>query len=198
MSTEELLTLLRQDVLAAAPALLGATLVHGEMRARIVEVEAYRGDDPACHAYQRRTPRTEIMYGPPGFAYVYFNYGVHWMLNIVCHPPDDPAAILIRAAQPLTGLDQMRENRGVTRDRDLLSGPGKLAKAFNITGADTGLNLLFPGPGELTIIPALGLTQNILTGPRVGIAIGKWHEVPWRFMDGDSMAWLSRPGVKNA
>lgn len=190
MSTEDLLDLLRTDVVAAAPALLGATLVRGDMRARIVEVEAYRKDDPACHAYNGRTPRTEIMYGPPGFAYVYFNYGVHWMLNVVCHEQEDPAAVLIRAAQPLEGLDQMRLNRGVTRDRDLLSGPGKLAKAFRITGADNGLDLL--SPGDMFLVPADVRVENVVAGPRVGIAVGKWHDVPWRFMDGDGMEWVSR------
>jgi DNA-3-methyladenine glycosylase len=160
------------------------------MRARIVEVEAYRKDDPACHAYNGRTPRTEIMYGPPGFAYVYFNYGVHWMLNVVCHEQEDPAAVLIRAAQPLEGLDQMRLNRGVTRDRDLLSGPGKLAKAFRITGADNGLDLL--SPGDMFLVPADVRVENVVAGPRVGIAVGKWHDVPWRFMDGDGMEWVSR------
>lgn len=191
MSTEELLALLAKDVVEAAPALLGATLVRGAMRARIVEVEAYRSDDPACHAYNGRTPRTEIMFGPPGFAYVYFNYGVHWMLNVVCHEVGDPAAILIRAAKPLAGLEQMRLNRDVTRDRDLLSGPGKLAKTFGITGADNGLDLL--GHGDLLIVPAEAQVENVVAGPRVGIAVGKWHDVPWRFVDGDAREWMSRP-----
>ena len=192
MSREELLELLGQDVLLAAPALLGVTLVRGEMSAKIVEVEAYRSDDPACHAYQRRTPRTETLYGPPGIAYVYFNYGVHWMLNVVAHRQEDASGILIRAAKPLEGLDQMRQNRAVSRDHDLLSGPGKLTQAFGITGADNGLNLLTHDSDELHLLPAESPVVKIVTGPRVGIAQGKWHEVPWRFMDGDALEWVSK------
>jgi len=190
MSSEELLSILRADVVEAARALLGSILIRGEMQARIVEVEAYRSDDPACHAFNGRTPRTEIMYGPPGFAYVYFNYGVHWMLNVVCHDAGDPAAVLVRAAVPMEGLDQMRANRGVPRDRDLLSGPGKLAKAFAITGADNGIDLL-SGQSNLRLIPPEVATSNIVAGSRIGIAEGKWHDVPWRFIDGDAIAWTS-------
>jgi DNA-3-methyladenine glycosylase len=160
------------------------------LQARIVEVEAYRSDDPACHAFNGRTPRTEVMFGPSGTAYVYFNYGVHWMLNVVCHEPGDPAAVLIRAAKPLAGLDEMRARRGVTKDRDLLSGPGKLAKAFGITGADNGLDLF--GFSDLRLLPAEESVTNVVASPRVGIAEGKWHDVPWRFMDGDALEWASR------
>jgi len=192
MTNDELREVLRRDVVAAAPALLGSILVRGSMRARIVEVEAYRSDDPASHAFRGRTPRNGVMYGPPGLAYVYFNYGVHWMLNIVCHEPEDPAAVLIRAAVPLEGLDQMLVNRGVSRDKDLLSGPGKLAKAFGITGADTGIDLL-GGNADLQLLAPEAVVTNVLTGPRIGIAVGKWHDVPWRFVDGDAVGWASKP-----
>ena len=192
MTREELLAILTEDVVAAAPALLGATLVRGDMRARIVEVEAYRSDDPACHAYNKRTPRTEIMFGRAGIAYVYFNYGVHWMLNIVAHAPEEPAAILIRAAAPIAGLDQMRQNRQVAKDRDLLSGPGKLAKAFGITGADNGIDLLALNSTDLHILPAEVPVTNVQATPRIGIAEGKWHDVPWRFIDGDAVGWVSK------
>lgn len=192
MTSEELLAVLRRDVVAAAPALLGSTLVRGEMSARIVEVEAYRSDDPACHAYQRRTPRTEVMYGPPGVAYVYFNYGVHWMLNVVAHAPEDPAAILVRAAVPLEGLDQMRANRQTSKDENLLSGPGKLARAFGITGVDNGIDLFADPPEAMKLIAPHEAVTNVRTGPRIGIAEGKWHDVPWRFWDGDSERWVSR------
>ena len=187
-----MLEVLNRDVLEAAPVLLGAKLVKGEMVAQIVEVEAYRSDDPACHAFQRRTPRTEIMYGPAGIAYVYFNYGVHWMLNIVCHPGEDAAAILIRAARPIAGLEEMRLNRPGAIDRNLLSGPGKLAQAFGITGQDNGTDLMALESDGLRIIPAAVPVTNVLTGPRIGIAVGKWHEVPWRFVDGDAREWISR------
>jgi len=193
MTNVELLAILRADVVAAAPALLGATIVRGEMRGRIVEVEAYRSDDPACHAYRRRTPRTEVMYGRAGVAYVYFNYGVHWMLNVVAHEVGDPAAILIRAAVPMAGLDRMRENRGVLKDRDLLSGPGKLAKAFGITGADTGIDLL-ASSSDLHLVPPVEPVLNVRAGPRIGIAEGKWHDVPWRFIDADAEQWVSGKG----
>lgn len=192
MTRAELLEVLTRDVVEAAPALLGATLVRGAMQARIVEVEAYRRDDPASHAFRGRTPRNAIMFGPPGFAYVYFNYGVHWMLNVVAHEPGDPAALLIRAAAPLEGLDEMRANRGVLADRDLLSGPGKLAKAFGITGVDNGINLLTEDDQSLVLLPPAHRVENVLTGPRVGIAEGKWHDVPWRFIDGDATRWASR------
>ena len=194
MSAEDLLEALRADVVAAAPMLLGATLVRGSMRAKIVEVEAYRSDDPACHAFNhRRTARTEVMFGRPGLAYVYFNYGVHWMLNVVAHEPGDPAAILVRAAVPLEGLEQMRLNRGVSNDRQLLSGPGKLAKAFGITGADNGVDLFAGSDDGLHLIPPTQLVTNVVAGPRIGIAEGKWHDVPWRFVDGDSEKWISGP-----
>jgi len=192
MTQGDLLAALRDDVVAAAPMLLGAILVRGPMRCKIVEVEAYRSDDPACHAYQRRTPRTEVMYGPPGIAYVYFNYGVHWMLNVVAHPPGDAAAILIRAAQPLEGLESMRANRGVFKERDLLSGPGKLAKAYGITGEDTGTNLMDISQDGLHLLAPGSPIANVVTGARIGIAEGKWHDVPWRFVDGDAIGWVSR------
>jgi DNA-3-methyladenine glycosylase len=162
------------------------------MRARIVEVEAYRSDDPACPAYRGRTPRTEVMYGPPGVAYVYFNYGVHWMLNVVAHPPGDASAILIRAAEPLDGLEIMRANRGVAKDRDLLSGPGKLAKAFGITGADNGADLFHADPAGIALLPPDAPVRQVVATPRIGIAEGKWHEVPWRFIDSEAMEWVSK------
>ena len=194
MQTDELLEILTQNVVESAPQLLGATLIRGSMTARIVEVEAYRSDDPACHAFQKRTPRTEVMFGPPGVAYMYFNYGVHWMLNIVAHPPGDPAALLIRAAVPLEGLDQMRENRQVKSEMELLSGPGKLAKAYGLDGSFNGMNLL-DEDSELRIVPPAAPTRNVLQGPRIGIAKGKWEDVPWRFVDGDSLAWVSRRSI---
>jgi len=191
MDREELLSILTKDVVEGAMALLGSTLIRGEKRARIVEVEAYRSDDPACHAFQRRTPRTEIMFGRPGVAYVYFNYGVHWMLNVVAHEPEDPAAVLIRAAQPLEGLDEMSKNRPLAKvDRDLLSGPGKLAQAFGITGLDNGVDLF--SESDLHLQPATLPVSKILATPRIGIAKGKWDDVPWRFVDEDSLIWASK------
>jgi len=194
VTADYLRELLEQDVLEAAPALLGATLVRGERRARIVEVEAYRADDPACHAYKRRTPRVEVMYGPAGIAYVYFNYGVHWMLNIVAHAVDDPAAILIRAAEPIAGIDQFRSSRSVQKLAGLLSGPGKLAQAFDIDGNLNGIDLLDPS-SDLHLLPALEPVTRVLKGSRIGIAKGKWEDVPWRFVDDSALEWASRKKV---
>jgi DNA-3-methyladenine glycosylase len=188
---ERLLQLLSQDVVAASPALLGCILVHGQMRARIVEVEAYRGvDDPACHAFGKTRMKNMVMFGPPGHAYVYLNYGMHWMLNVVAHAPGDAAAILIRAAEPLAGLQEMRQNRPTRRDQDLLSGPGKLTQAFGIAAAHNGRDLL---SGEALRIEPGEPPATVLTGPRIGIREGKWHDVPWRFLDGDRLEWASRP-----
>jgi DNA-3-methyladenine glycosylase len=192
MSPAELREVLRADVVEGAKALLGATLIKGELRAQIVEVEAYRSDDPASHSFRGRSPRTEVMHGEPGFAYVYFNYGVHWMFNIVAHPTGDGSAVLIRAAIPLAGQDVMAEGRRTQKPQSLLSGPGKLAQAFAITGSDNGLDLLDP-LSPLHIEPAAALCTNIASGPRIGIAVGKWHDVPWRFIDADQTAWLSVP-----
>lgn len=192
MTQAELRNCLHEDVVAAAPALLGATLVFGEMRARIVETEAYRGeDDPACHAFGRTKMRNMALFASPGRSYVYFNYGVHWMLNIVANEPGRAAAVLIRAAEPLAGLESMRENRGVHRDRDLLSGPGKLCRAFGITDAQNDIDLLAVGAGLHILAPEFKVAR-VLATPRIGIAQGKWHDVPWRFIDADRLDWVSR------
>jgi DNA-3-methyladenine glycosylase len=192
ISREQLYEALESDVLHACGALLGSLLVRGERRARIVEVEAYRSDDPGSHAFRGKTKRNEVMYGPPGRAYVYFNYGVHWMLNVTAHVEGDAAAILVRAAEPLDGMDVMFARRPKSRrPEELLSGPGKLAAAFDITGVDNGSNLLDPG-GELRIEPGEPVSK-VLSGPRIGLAVGKGHELPWRFVDADSLAWISRP-----
>lgn len=190
----EFLRLLRRDVVAAAPRLLGWHLVLGEMRARIVEVEAYRTpDDPGCHAHHGRSPKCESMFHTAGLAYVYFTYGNHWMLNVVAHDVGDAAAILIRAAEPLEGLDQMRMQRPrARRDEDLLSGPGKLTAAFGIDRRFDRTSLL---EGELRIEygdpPA-----KILIGTRVGLAQGKGDDLPWRFVDAGALRWVSRPHLR--
>lgn len=189
---DTLRSLLRQDVLLAAPALLGWDLVRGNLRARIVEVEAYRQDDPACHAFGKSKMKNMALFAAPGLAYVYFNYGVHWMLNVVAHEEGDPAAVLIRAGRPLAGLEEMFERRPkAVRAEDLLSGPGKLAAAFGFMGELNRVDLLDPG-SELHLEPGQS-PSRIVTGPRVGIAVGRAHDYPWRFMDADNLAWISRP-----
>lgn len=188
----ELRELLLQDVVAASRRLLGCFLVRGERVARIVETEAYRAeDDPACHAYRRKTLRNAVMWGPPGHGYVFLNYGMHWMLNVTAHEEGRAAAVLIRAARPVEGLDLFRAARGVPRDVDLLSGPGKLAKGFGIDRSLDGHDLL--AGDDLTILPGPAAT-SVSAGPRIGISQGV--DLPWRFCDLDDRPWVSPPRPK--
>ena len=192
MTQEEFRSLAEHDVLQASHRLLGATMRLGELSARIVEVEAYRGiDDAGCHAYKRRSPKCETMYSRPGHAYVYFTYGNHWMLNLVALPVDEAGAILIRAAEPLTGLEEMQARREQTDPRQLLSGPGKLCQAFWIDRRFDNSDLL--DLADLSIEIAPDPVTNMVIGTRIGLAVGKGDELPWRFIDGDRIAWISRP-----
>ena len=155
---------------------------------RIVEVEAYVGPhDPACHAYgHRRTARTEPLYGPPGTAYVYFTYGMHWCLNAVTEPLDFPAAVLIRALEPLAGLETMRRRRGT---EPLCAGPARLCQAMGITGSVNGASLQ---RGPLQIVDGGGpppRKSEIVVGPRIGIT--QATDWPLRFYLKDS-PWVSR------
>lgn len=191
----DLRRLLEEDVLLASRALLGWHLVRGSMRARIVETEAYRHDDPACHAFGKKQMKNMALYAEPGKAYIYLAYGNHWMLNVVAHPPGDAAAVLVRAAQPLEGLDEMYGRRPkATRDEDLLSGPGKLASAFGITMEHNLVDLLDPS-SDLHLGPGDAPT-DVTTGPRIGIAFGKAHDYPWRFVDAHALRWVSKPWPK--
>lgn len=177
----------------AARRLLGCHLAAGEKLAQIVEVEAYNGpDDPGSHAYRGRTPRNQALFGPPGLCYVYFCYGTHWMLNVASQPDGVPGALLIRAAKPLAGLDEMRGNRPkAKRDYDLLSGPGKICAAFEIHSDHYGIDLLAPH-SPLRIIPQKPVADVIQT-VRVGLAPGKGDEIPWRFIDSACWEWASPP-----
>jgi DNA-3-methyladenine glycosylase len=155
---------------------------------RIVEVEAYVGPhDPACHAYGgRRTARTEQLYGQPGTAYVYFTYGMHWCLNAVTEAVDYPAAVLIRALEPVVGIETMRRRRG-TEDRQLCAGPARLCEALGVTGAFNGAPLQ---RGALRVVRAKGSRrEQIARGPRIGIT--RAIDWPLRFYFRDS-PWLSR------
>jgi len=202
LSPAGLLRVFSSDVLRAAPSLLGAYLVRGNLRARIVETEAYRTpDDPACHAYRSRTTRNGPIFGMPGLAYVYFTYGSHFMLNVVAHPDGVAAAVLIRAAEPLSGMDAMyarRKQSPPLDPRTLLSGPGKLCQAFAITSADNLAPLLFAptSPDALHIEPPDKPVpkSQIISGPRIGISQGT--ELPWRFSDASRLQWVSRPKPK--
>ena len=151
---------------------------------RIVETEAYHHEDPASHSYSGRTARNAAMWGPPGHAYVYRAYGLHWCLNVVCGA-EPGSAVLIRALEPTDGIDAMRARRGLHDLRALCSGPGKLAQALAVTRAHDGLPLNAP---PFRITP--GAADAILTGPRIGIT--KAVAEPWRFGEATS-PFLSRP-----
>ena len=155
---------------------------------RIVETEAYIGPhDPACHAYgHRRTARTEPLYGPPGTAYVYFTYGMHWCLNAVTERVDYPAAVLIRALEPLAGIALMRRRRGPVPDRALCAGPARLCEAFGITGAQNGGSL---ERGAVRILAGGRTRLRVAVTPRIGITTAR--DWPLRFVIADSR-WLSR------
>ncbi len=154
---------------------------------RIVEVEAYRGPrDPASHAY-RRTPRSEVMWGPPGAAYVYFSYGNHACMNVVTEPLGRPGAVLLRALEPAGGLALMGRRRGTRDLRRLASGPGRLAQAMGITLAHNRAVLV---TGPLYIARADRRPRAIAATPRIGVSVGT--KVRWRFVDGES-SFLSRP-----
>jgi DNA-3-methyladenine glycosylase len=156
----------------------------------IVETESYERDDPACHAYVGLTDRTEILFGPPGRAYVYLSYGIHSLLNAVCEAEGEAAAVLIRALEPTAGLDPMRKRRGGRADADLCSGPGKLTEALGIGLGDNGADLT--ADPFLLLPPEEGRRDEVLTGPRIGIT--KAVELPWRFCAAGS-PYVSRPRI---
>jgi DNA-3-methyladenine glycosylase len=163
-----------------------------------VETEAYVGEeDKACHARAGRTPRTDVMYGPPGFAYVYFTYGMHHLLNAVTEPEGRPAAVLIRAVEPLEGLRWMARARGVAEPRALASGPAKLCRAF---GLDLGMNRADLRGGALWIEPGARVPESrVMTSPRVGChtAPAPWDAMPWRFfVAGSPYVSPARPSAK--
>jgi DNA-3-methyladenine glycosylase len=175
--------LLAGPVEAAARGLLGCAARAGGVTLRLTEVEAYDGvgTDPASHAHRGRTPRNGVMFGPPGYLYVYFTYGMHWCLNVVCGPPGRAAAVLLRAGEVVAGVDQARSRRPSARlDRDLARGPARLASALGIDGTANGTPVL-DGTGPLTLSPPVRPVPAALVrqGPRVGVAGG--HDTPWRF-----------------
>lgn len=165
-----------RSVHEVARELIGCTLLYEGVGGVIVETESYEADDPACHAYVGLTERTRVLFGPPGFAYVYLSYGIHSLLNAVVEPEGEAAAVLIRALEPTHGLEEMRARRGSRPDADLCSGPGKLTEALGIDLAVNEADLCRE-PFQLT--PPAGEPPEIVTGPRIGIT--KAVERPWRF-----------------
>jgi len=178
------------SVVDVARGLIGCTIRHGETAGVIVETEAYHESEPACHAFVGRTARTVTLFGRPGTAYVYFSYGMHALLNVVCEREGVGAAVLLRALEPLDGIELMRERRGLVptrppsgrrwgqtlRDEDLCSGPGKLTQALGI-GLELNKTDLFDGPIRLG--SPLGSRPEVLVGTRIGIT--KAPDLPWRF-----------------
>lgn len=162
------------------------TLLVDGIGGRIVEAEAYDQEDPASHGYRGPTKRNAAMFGPPGHAYVYRSYGVHWCLNLVCEEEGIANAVLIRALEPTYGLDEMRKRRGVEDPRLLCSGPGKLCQALAVTRDHDGLPLDRP-PFELR---PRGADVEVAAGPRIGIT--RAAELPWRYAEAGSR-FLSRP-----
>ena len=177
-----------RSVHAVARDLIGCTVAHGETAGVIVETESYHADDPACHAFGGPTPRSSVLFGPPAHAYVYLSYGIHSLLNFVAEPEGDAAAVLIRALEPVAGIDTMRERRGIERPEDLCSGPGKLTEALAI-GLD--LNGVSLGEGPIEVLGREpGWDPAIVTAPRIGIT--KAVEHPWRFCAAGS-PFVSKP-----
>lgn len=179
-----------RDAVTVAKELIGCLFVHRladvTLAVRLVETEAYRGDrDPGSHGFRGVTPRTRTMFGPPGRLYVYFTYGMHWCVNVVCGPTGTCEAVLLRAGEPIQGLETMRAHRnGIPDDRLLASGPARLAQAMAISKPHDGESLLrggsfFCAEDEVTERFAGG---DISQTERIGLATGRGHEIPWRFV----------------
>jgi DNA-3-methyladenine glycosylase len=169
--------------------LIGCELAVGPTAGAVVETEAYEAADPACHAYIGKTSRNQVLFGPPGHAYVYLSYGIHSLLNFVTEPEGTASAVLIRALEPTRGIELMRERRGREEISDLCSGPGKLTEALGVglelNGAD-----LFEPPFELTEPVGEWTRAAVVTGPRIGIT--KAAELPWRYSV-EGSRFVSRP-----
>jgi DNA-3-methyladenine glycosylase len=175
-----------RSVHEVAPDLIGTTLLVDGVGGIIVEVEAYHHTDPAAHSYRGPTERNQVMFGPPGFVYVYRSYGIHWCVNLVCEKAGSASAVLIRALEPTHRLDTMRRRRGVGDERLLCSGPGKLTQALGITHKYNALPLDAP-PFSLH---ARIKTPDTVTGVRIGLT--KAVDLPWRYGVRDSK-FLSKP-----
>jgi DNA-3-methyladenine glycosylase len=175
-----------RSVLEVAPELIGATLLVGGIGGVIVELEAYHHTEPAAHSYRGPTARNAVMFGPAGFVYVYRSYGIHWCLNFVCEGEGSAAAVLLRALQPVKGLATMRRRRGLTDERLLCSGPGRLCEALAVTHAHNGRRLDRP---PFALFARVGAVE-VVTGPRIGLT--KAVDLPWRYGLAGS-PFLSKP-----
>jgi DNA-3-methyladenine glycosylase len=177
-----------------APDLLGHELVRiladgTRLVARLVEVEAYEPDDPGSHAFRGMTPRNAVMFGPPGHLYVYFTYGMHFCMNAVTRPAGQGSAVLLRAGEPLEGIDAMRERRGRDRPADLCAGPARFTQAFGIARPENGADLV---RGDDVWITAGARTEPVAAGIRVGV-----HDTSrsWRYwLEGNPYVSTGRPG----
>lgn len=179
---------------AVAMDLLNKVFVSGHCRGRIVEVEAYDGSsDPASHAFRGSTPRNRTMFGPPGHLYVYFTYGMHFCCNVVCREDSEPAAVLLRSVQPLSGIETMKTRRGPIRsERDLTAGPARLCQALGVDRAHDGLDLVERELNVSVEDDGVCPPSNPGKGSRVGTRVGL--ERMWRFWVPES-SWLSKPAV---
>jgi DNA-3-methyladenine glycosylase len=175
-----------RSVHEVAPDLIGTTLLVNGVGGIIVEVEAYHHTEPAAHSFNGPTPRNMVMFGPPGFIYVYRSYGIHWCVNFVCEKQGSASAVLIRALQPTHGIPAMRRRRKLHDERSLCSGPGKLTEALAITHAQNGLALDVP---PIALHGRTGKVE-VVTGLRIGIT--KAVELPWRYGLKDSK-FVSKP-----
>jgi DNA-3-methyladenine glycosylase len=187
------MTLIHRDffarsVHAVAPDLIGVTFLFNGVGGRIVETEAYHHTEPAAHSYGGRTERNAVMFGPPGFVYVYRSYGIHWCVNFVCEPEGSASAVLIRAIEPLEGLAKMRRRRGLLDERLLCAGPGRVCEALGITRAHNGLPLDAPpfelhrrtGKVEVAVGPRIGITKAVERPWRYGLAGSRFLSKPFR------------------
>lgn len=187
-----------RPVLEVARDLLGAVVTRstdeGVVRLRLTEVEAYAGAiDPASHAFRGQTPRNATMFGPPGHAYVYFTYGMHYCVNLVCSPPGEASAVLLRAGEVIDGLELARSRRPRMPDRDLARGPARLTLALALDRSDDGVDVC--GGSGLTVGTGEPVAAGrVRTGPRVGVSQGATE--PWRFwIDGEPSVSTYRPAV---
>jgi DNA-3-methyladenine glycosylase len=174
-----------RSVHEVAPELIGCTFLVDGVGGRIVEAEAYDPSDPASHGFRGETARNRAMFGPPGHAYVYRSYGIHWCVNLVCDGAGTASAVLLRALEPTHGLEEMAARRGVFDPRLLCSGPGRLCQALGITGAHDGLPLDEP---PFAVLPA-ATPADVVATPRIGIT--QAADLPWRYCERGSR-YLSR------